>query len=159
FLRQVARARADHDAELDLVVELGRAFGGDGVVVRAEDAGRRLVEDDRLLRDRHAGFRRMVRVIQPDGDQIADPADARADPRLALDDWQPAGRGLLDLREASWRQGIAGKVGHDFREIADVSLCVDDAGFFAAGRAEADELHGSGLLTTHFSGWVAGKGK
>src|SRR6185312_6052214 len=58
--REVARALADDDAELDLVVELGRLARHDGVVVRPADAGDRLVEDDRLLRDWHAGFRGVV---------------------------------------------------------------------------------------------------
>src|SRR6476659_3214190 len=52
---EVARALADDDAELDLPVELARLARDDGVVVGAADARRRLVEDDRLLRDRHAG--------------------------------------------------------------------------------------------------------
>src|SRR3984957_11684811 len=69
-LAQVAGARADDDAELDFPVELGRIPRDDGVVVRAAQARRRLVEDDRLFRDRHAGFGGVVGIIQPDGDEI-----------------------------------------------------------------------------------------
>src|SRR5579864_9663199 len=50
-LRQVAGAAADDDAELHLPVELRRILRDHGVVVRPADAARRLVEDDRLLRD------------------------------------------------------------------------------------------------------------
>ena len=45
----------------------------------------RLVEDDRLLRDRHAGFRGVVGVVEADGDEVAHVADAGAEPRLAGD--------------------------------------------------------------------------
>ena len=55
-LRHVARARADDEGELDLVVDLCRALRDHHVVVRADDAGRRLVEEDRLVRDRRAGL-------------------------------------------------------------------------------------------------------
>src|SRR5262249_59341090 len=36
-LGEIARTAADHDAELDLVIELGRALGDHGVVVRPAD--------------------------------------------------------------------------------------------------------------------------
>ena len=55
-LGEIARAAADDDAKLDFVIELGRLLRHHRVVVRAADGGRRLVEDDRLLRHRHAGF-------------------------------------------------------------------------------------------------------
>src|SRR5579863_1086260 len=82
-LGEVARAAADDDAELDFVVELGGFLRRHGVVVRPADAARRLVEDNRLFRNRHAGFGGVVGIIQADGDEIADPADARAEPRRA----------------------------------------------------------------------------
>src|SRR5215472_5513328 len=142
LLGEIAGAGADHDAELDLVVELGRVPRDDRGVVRSADAGRRLVEDDRLLRNRHAGLGRVVRVVQPDGDEVADMADAGADARLALDDRQLAGgRRLLDLGEAPGRERVAGEIGHDLGEIADAPLSVQDSRFFAAGRAEAQQLH------------------
>src|SRR4029079_5651182 len=59
-LRDVARALADHDAELDLPVELARSLRDDGIVIGAADAGRRFVEDDRLDRDRHSGVRGVI---------------------------------------------------------------------------------------------------
>src|SRR5439155_22225354 len=50
--------------------------------------------------------------------------------------------GFADLGEAARAQGLAGDIGHDARKIADAALAVEDAGFFAAGSAVADELHG-----------------
>ena len=49
--------------------------------------------------------------------------------------------GLLDLGEALRRERVAGDVRHDLRQVADLAVFVHDAGLFAAGRAEADELH------------------
>src|SRR4029077_18822372 len=103
-LAQVAGARADDDAELDFPVELCRIPRDDGVVVRAAQARRRLVEDDRLLRDRHAGLGGVVGIIQPDGDEIADFADARPDPRLTFHQRQFFRIELFQLGEAAGRQ-------------------------------------------------------
>src|SRR5215468_808171 len=57
---EITCALADDDAELDLPVELARLARDDGVIVRTADAGWRLVENDRLFRNGHAGFRRVV---------------------------------------------------------------------------------------------------
>src|SRR5262249_39511884 len=86
--------------------------------------------------------------------EVADRADAGADARLALDGRQLAGRdGLFDLGEAAGRERVAGEVRHDFREIADAPLGVQDSGFLAAGRAEAQQLHDD--LLKGFSVWLA----
>src|SRR5208282_1054370 len=71
-LGEIARTAADDDAELAFVVELGRALRHHGVVVRPANAARRLVEDDRLLRQWHAGLGGVVGIIEADGDEIAD---------------------------------------------------------------------------------------
>ncbi len=84
-LADITRMLADDDAEFDFPVELGRALRDHGVVVRPADAGRRLVEDDRLFRDLHAGFGGVIGIVQPDGDEIADMADAGANARVAAD--------------------------------------------------------------------------
>src|SRR3984957_8756635 len=149
FLAQVAGARADDDAELDFPIELGRIPRDDGVVVRAAQARRRLVEDDRLFRDRHAGFGGVVGIIEPDGDEISHPADARPDPRLAFHQRQFFRIELFQLGEDAGRERVAGNIGDDFGQIADAALGIDHAGLFAAGCAVTNELHGSllGILT------------
>src|SRR5690606_29841766 len=80
-LRHVAGRPADDDAELDLPVGLLGAARDDDVVVGPRDGRRRLHEDDRLGRHGHARLGRVVRVVQTDADELADPADARADAR------------------------------------------------------------------------------
>src|SRR5580693_1812024 len=142
---QIAGALADDDAELDFPVELTGILRDDGVVVRAAQARRRLVEDDRLFGDRHAGLGGVVGIIQPDGDEIAHPADARPDPRLAFDQGQLGRIEFLQLGKALRRQRFAGEIGNDFRQIANLALVVDHAGLFAAGCAVTNEFHG-GLL-------------
>src|SRR5579862_4165136 len=144
-LAQVAGARADDNAELDFPIELGGIPRDDGVVVRAAQARRRLVEDDRLLRNRHAGFGSVVGIVQPDGDEIAHPADARPDPWLALHQRQLFRIELFQLGEVFRRQRLAGEIGNDFRQVANLALGVDHAGLFAAGGAVTNEFHG-GLL-------------
>src|SRR3981081_4583878 len=143
LLRQVARALTDDDAEFDFPVELGRALRNDRVVVRPADAGAYLVEDDRLLRNRHAGLGGVVGIIEPDGDQVADPADAGGEARIAANQRQLLDCRLADFREALGRQRVPGDIGHHLGEIADTPFGVDDSRLFAAVRAEADELHGS----------------
>src|SRR6185437_1115985 len=106
-LAEVTRGAADDDAEFDFPIELGRVFRRHGVVVRPADAARRLVEDDRLLGDRHAGFGGVIRVIKSDGNEIADLADARADARLALHQRQLVGIELAQLGKALGRQRVA----------------------------------------------------
>ena len=140
-LVEIARALADDDAELDLPVELGRLARNDGVVVWPADAGRRLVEDDRFFRDRHAGFLGVVAVVEPDGDEVAHMADARPEPRLAGDGLHAFEVRLLDLGEAAGGEHLAVDVFDDAREVADLAVLSDDAGLLAAGRAIADELH------------------
>jgi hypothetical protein len=111
-LGEIAGAAADDDAQLDLIVELGRALGDHGVVVRAADGARRLVEDQRLLGKRHAGFSGMVGVVEADGQEIADLADAGADARGAAHERQFVGLELAQLGEALGRERLAGNVGY-----------------------------------------------
>ena len=80
-LAHVARDAADDDAELDFPVHLDRAAGLQHRVVRADDAARGLHEDDGLARNLRAGFGGVIRVVEADGDEFADAADAGAEPR------------------------------------------------------------------------------
>ena len=94
-----------------------------------------------------AGFGGVIGIIQPDGDEIADIADARAEPRLAAHQRQLVGLELAQLGEAFRRQRLAGNVGHDFRQVADPALGIDHAGLFAAWCAEANKFHCNLLIT------------
>ena len=94
----------------------------------------------------------MVGIVEPDGDEVADPADAGAEPGLAADQRQLVDRRLADLGEPLGRQRLPGDIGHHLREVADAPFGVDDSGLFATVRAEADELHGA--LSPRCSGKV-----
>src|SRR5580704_1716593 len=142
-LAQIAGARADDDAELDFPIEFCGIPRDDGVVVRAAQAGRRLVEDDRLFGDRHAGFGGVIGIIQSDGDEVAGLGDARPDARLAFDQRQFFRIELFQLGEAAGREHVTGNIGNDFGQIADAAFGIDHAGLFAARGAVTNELHGS----------------
>src|SRR5579884_1636506 len=83
--RDIAGGGGRVDTELNLPVGLLGSFWDDHVVVGAADAGRRLHKKDRLGRDRHSRLLRMQPVIEADRDDLADIADARPDPRRAVD--------------------------------------------------------------------------
>src|SRR6516165_6703490 len=87
-LGQITPLLSDHDAELDFPIELGRSFGNDGVIVGPADAGGRLVEDDRLLGNGHSRFRRVIGIIEPNGDKIADTAHTGPEARVPRNEGQ-----------------------------------------------------------------------
>src|SRR5689334_7505618 len=78
-LGDVAGKPADHDAELDLPVRLLRATRNLDVVVRTDDGAGPFPEHHGLRGYRQVRLCRMVRKIQADADELADPAHARAD--------------------------------------------------------------------------------
>src|SRR5207248_3723394 len=143
--RDVPRALADDDSELNFPVELARSLREHRVVVRAADAGGGLVEDDRLDRDRHPGFSRVIRIVQPDGDEIAHARNAGPEPRLAAHQREFLNRLLANAREPLGRERLPGDVRDHTREIANATFAVEDAGFFAPRRAVTDKLHGYSL--------------
>ena len=87
---------------------------------------RRLVEQDRLGRDRLRRLSlRVVGVVEADGDEIADIADAGAQPRLAGHERKALGiqgREALHLRRGQGRGGDVGDLG---REIANAPRAVE----------------------------------
>src|SRR5262245_44222047 len=83
----------------------------------------------------------MVGVIEPNGDEITDPADAWAEPGIAAHRRQIVGLELAHASEAFGGERLAGQVWNHLRQITDAALGIEDSGFFAPGGAEADELH------------------
>ena len=140
-LADVARARADHDGELDLPIRLCRTFGDHDVVIRSDDAGSGLVEQDRLLGHRHAGFGSMVGVVEPDGDEIANLGDAGADPGRAADRRQGFRLELGQAGQGSWPERICVDVAHDLAQVPQFSASVDQRRFFLTHRAISCEFH------------------
>ena len=137
----IARARADDDRELDFPIGFCRALGDHDVVVRPYDAGRGLGEQHRLLGDRHAGFGRVVGVIEPDGNEIADMGKAWADPGRAAH----RGQGFrLEFGEAGQRAGrehIGVDVRHHFAQVPQLPSVVDQRRLFLTWPAISCEFH------------------
>ena len=86
-------------------------------------------------------FSGVVGIVKPNGDEIADLADARADARRAAHERQLVDVDLAQLGKPLRRKFVAGDVGDDFRQIADAALGVEHAGLFPTGGTEADEFH------------------
>jgi hypothetical protein len=85
----------------------------------------------------------VVGIVEPDGDEIADPADAGTETGIAVHQRQLRDRRLANLRKALGRQCLPRDVGHHLGEIADPPLGVDNSGLLAAAWAEANQLHGA----------------
>lgn len=87
FLRHIASALADHDGEFHFPISLHRLFRQHHIVIGPADAGASLVEQDGFGGNGSTRLSRVVGIIEPDRDEMADIADASAKPRLAFDQW------------------------------------------------------------------------
>ena len=97
-------------------------------------------EQHRLGRHRQAGLGGVVGVVQAHADDLADAGHRAAVARLAVHAWQ---RGRIQRGDAGQRfrrQRGAADVGDHAGQVAQ-RLGVDEAGFFLAGLAVADEFH------------------
>src|SRR5690606_17477462 len=140
-LLDVFRPPADHHAELDLPVGLCRSARDLHVVVRAADRARRLEEQDRFGRHRHAALGRMVGIVQPDAHDLADRRDARTEPLAGGDLGQRAQVEPRELREALRGQLPEVDVAHLARQVADPAVGIDDARLLPTGGAMTKQFH------------------
>src|SRR5690606_5540488 len=140
-LIDVAGLLADDHRELAFPVRLDRVLGNDHVVVRADDGAGRLHEDDRLFGDLGAGLGGMVGIVETDADELADLADAGADPLVRAQLRQAGGVDRPDFREALVGQGSTGKVGDDAAEVADGAVRGKNGGLFGALGTHAQQFH------------------
>ena len=97
FLRHALDSRADHDAELGLVVGLGHDRRDDDRLARADQGRRPLREEERLRRKLRALLLGVVGVVQADADDLSRTLDRQH------------GRNLL--RSQRWRVRYHGPVG------------------------------------------------
>src|SRR3989449_7611316 len=88
-LTDVPRVAPDHDAQLDLVVELDGLARSDDRVSGTVDGAGRLDEEQRLRRQRQAHLAGVVRVVQTDADDLADARERSAEPGPAADQGEP----------------------------------------------------------------------
>ena len=137
----VACARADHDREFDLPVGLFRVLRDDDVVVRPDDAGGGLVEQQGLLGDRHAGLGRVVGIIEADGDEIADLAEARADPGRSAHRRQGLRLDFGEPRKSARSEHVGVDIRHHVAQIPQFSILVDQGRLLLARPAISRQFH------------------
>ena len=141
ILAHIACAGADHDRELDLPVRLHRAFRDHDVVVRSDDAVGRLGEQHRLLGNRHAQFGGVVGIIEPDGDEIANPPQARPDSGRAPHRRQGFRLELGQTRERARSERVGVDVLDDLAEVPELTGLVDERRLLLARPAISREFH------------------
>ena len=145
IFRDIFGARADNNAKLHFVIGLHRSARNDNIIIRPLQRIERFQEHDRLLRDRRAGFRRVIGVVQPDANQILHARDGRAKARIAGDLGQAIHIHRGNLRQRGGGEHITGDVRHNARKITNGARSIQNAGFFLAERAVAKQFHGGFL--------------
>ena len=154
FVRAHIRcAVADDDGELDFPIGFQRTARNDHVVVGPDDAGRRLVEHDRLCRDGGAGLSGVIGIIQADGDEVSHIPDACAEALAGRHQRQRCGIDGLETREALGAERIARNVGDKPREVADVAVRIQQPWLLAPERTESHQFHF--VLLTQGEGVIA----
>src|SRR5688572_15505968 len=83
----------------------------------------------------------MVRVVQTNAEELADASQAGADPRVAVHPGQGRRIQLLQLRQRLRQQDVPPDIGNHTREVADLSVAVEQSGFFTAGSSVSQKLH------------------
>jgi multidrug resistance efflux pump len=84
----------------------------------------------------------MVGVVQADGDELAHARHRAAHARRALDQRQLVGLELAQLGQRSVAQLLGADVLDHRAQVAQLAFGIDQAGFFLAGVAIANEFHG-----------------
>ena len=103
---EVARAPPDHDAELDLPVELRRAARLTDRIVRPDQRVRALGEQDGFCGYVLPGLRGMVAVVEADAQDLVRPRDRRTTRSPANSATRPAAtRSSTSTRNASYPIG------------------------------------------------------
>ena len=88
-----------------------------------------------------ARFSGVVGIVEADRHELLRVGDAGADPGLALHQRQRLRLDLAQPRQALGADRLAGDVGHDAGEIADLAVLVEKARLFLAHRSITQKLH------------------
>ena len=137
---------ADNDCELHFPVQLGgftRLFDS---VVRSAQAGVGLEENDRLGRNRHAGFGGVVGVVQADGDEFGDVVDWCAEARIAVNQRQGGRIDRGDFGQTGGRQRFAVDILDQGRQVANAARTVEQSGLLLAHGAITNQFHSQFLF-------------
>ena len=132
---------ADDDGEFDFPVELGRSARLFDIVVRPAQAGVGLDENDRLGRNCHAGFGRVIGIVQADGDEFGDVADRCAEARIPVNQRQGGRIDGGDFGEAGGGQRFAVDVLDQSRQVANAARAVEQSGLLLAHGAITNQFH------------------
>ncbi len=144
---QVAGGPPDDDGELDLPVRLAAAARHEHRVIGPDDGVGGLEEQDRLGGDLRPRLGGVVVVVQPDADDLADPAEGRADPQpRGVQGGQDAGRGgggPYPGECGGVGEQVAVDVGNDPRQITQCPVAIEKCGALGARRTDSKQLQRS----------------
>ena len=143
---EVAAGGSDDDAELNLVVDLGRAARDVHVVCRTDNGVGSLGKEQRLLRDRHARLRGVVGVVEAGAHEVSWASDGSSQTGFGRQGRQrrdlsrrPA---TLQIGDATSREERGIQVAGDRRDVVPLAFGTQHSGHLGAGGAHTDELHG-----------------
>ena len=80
----------DHHPQFHFPIGFDRVSWNDDIIIWSADGTRGFGKNDRFRRHRSTGFFRMIRVVETDADEFADPGDTGAHPGRSLDGGQGA---------------------------------------------------------------------
>ncbi|MGF6874468.1 hypothetical protein OKW35_003940 [Paraburkholderia sp. MM5477-R1] len=90
---------------------------------------------------RQIRFRRVIRIVQADADELADLADARSNARITFDDRERCRIERAQFRETFIAEPSAVDIAHHLRQIANLALRVEQARLFLAFRPITKQFH------------------
>ena len=144
LLFDVPRGRSNDHTEFDFPVGLARVPRNHYLVVRSLQTADGFHEDHRLGGNGCIRFRRVVGIIQTDGDELAGADAGQSQPWAARDRRQ---RGRIDGGEPA-QAGGGDFLGPDITDVvaegADDSVGIQHPRLFTAHRAIAQQFHGHG---------------
>src|SRR5713226_631372 len=143
-LSDVAGIAADHRAELDLVIELDALEWANDRVVRPVDRAVRLDEEERLLRQRQAHLLSVIRVIEPDADDLADSGERATESRPAANHRKSRRFDRAQSLEPGRGERVSRDVLDHSGQVAHDAVLVDEPGLFSTSASVAYELHEAG---------------
>ena len=100
-----------------------------------------LVEQEGLLGDRHAGLGRVVGIIEADGDEIADLAEARAEPGRSPHRRQGLRLEFSEPRKSARSKHVGVDIRHHVAQIPQFSILIDQRRLLLARPAISCQFH------------------
>jgi len=140
-LLDILGAGADDHAEFHFPVRLLGFWRNGHIVIGPGEATGVLGENDGLRRHFQARFFGMVGIVEANGHEFLRVGDAGPDARGAAHQRQGFKLELPELGQALGRNGFAGDIRDDFRQVPDLSGLVQNARLFPALWPVTQEFH------------------